>query len=487
MAHKKLVLLHSNDMHGDFLSKDKDTKLIGGVSMLSGYVNRVRSTEDTVLYAIAGDMLQGSLIDSEYKGISTMEIMNYLGPDIACVGNHEVDYGLAHLLFLEKYAKFPIISANFYIKNQNTRLLNPSKLIEIDGLKILFIGIITESILDSIKADTLIGTFIDVKDAAQEVAKICNAYRTTDVDLTVLLTHIGFENDLELAKLLDPALGVDLIIGGHSHTILQKPAEVHGIRITQAGVGTIQLGRFDLVIDSDTNAIVSSHWQLVPIDENHCPHDPVLEEVIHRYQDQVDAKYKRILTRFTKTLTHPSRLVETELGNLFADIGKELLGVDLMLLGSGSLRKSEMGPIVTMADLYAIFPFAEAVHQLKLTGRQLKHLFTTVMDPQKDTTSYEHYQLSQGSQIIYDNTNRRITSLIINGEPVEDERLYKVGIQTYHINNTDRFWDIPLSEILANGKSVVLCTSMTDIIEEYFMTHTNLKAKVEGRIQRIGG
>lgn len=485
MNTKSLVLLHSNDMHGDFLSKDRDAKLIGGVSMLSGYVNQTRSTEDTVLYAIAGDMLQGSLIDSEYKGISTMEIMNYLGPDIACVGNHEVDYGLAHLLFLEKYAKFPIVSANFYIKNQNTRLLNPSKLIEIDGLKVLFIGIITESILDSIKKDSLIGTFVDVKDAAQEVAKICNAYRTTDVDLTVLLTHIGFDNDLELAKLLDPALGIDLIIGGHSHTILDKPAEVNGILITQAGVGTVQLGRFDLEIDTDTNAIASYTWSLVPIDESHCPHDPVLEEVIRRYQDRVDEKYNRILTRFAKPLTHPSRLVETELGNLFADIAKDLLGLDLMLLGSGSLRKNELGPIVSVADLYALFPFAEAVHQLKLTGRQLKHLFNTVMDPHKDTPSFEHYQLSSGSQIIYDNPHRRISSLIINGEPVQDEQLYKIGIQTYHLNNTDKFWDLPLTEILANGKSIVLCTSMTDIIEEYFMTHTNLKSRVEGRIQRI--
>lgn len=485
MNTKSLVLLHSNDMHGDFLSKDRDAKLIGGVSMLSGYVNQTRSTEETVLYAIAGDMLQGSLIDSEYKGISTMEIMNYLGPDIACVGNHEVDYGLAHLLFLEKYAKFPIVSANFYIKNQNTRLLNPSKLIEIDGLKVLFIGIITESILDSIKADSLIGTFVDVKDAAQEVAKICNAYRTTDVDLTVLLTHIGFDNDLELARLLDPALGVDLIIGGHSHTILEKPAEVNGILITQAGVGTVQLGRFDLIIDTDTNSVTSYQWSLVPIDESHCPHDLVLEEVIRRYQDRVDEKYNRILTRFAKTLTHPSRLVETELGNLFADIGKDLLGLDLMLLGSGSLRKTELGPIVTVADLYAIFPFSEAVHQLKLSGKQLKHLFSTVMDPQKDTPSYEHYQLSSGSQIIYDNRTQHLVSLTINGEPVDEDKLYKVGIQTYHLNNTEKFWDLTLAEILANGKSIVLCTSMTDIVEEFFMTHTNLKSKLEGRIQRI--
>ncbi|MCX6706223.1 MAG: metallophosphoesterase, partial [Candidatus Woesebacteria bacterium] len=93
-------------MHGDFLAEAKlgEGKLIGGLALLSGYINKVRKEEENVLYIIAGDMLQGSLIDAEYKGISTIEIMNYLAPDVVAIGNHEVDYGLSHLLFLEKMA-----------------------------------------------------------------------------------------------------------------------------------------------------------------------------------------------------------------------------------------------------------------------------------------------------------------------------------------------------------------------------------------------
>ena len=107
---KKLTLLHSNDMHGDFLAEEVDEKLVGGVSMLSGYINKVRTEEKNVLYAISGDMFRGSIIDTEFKGISTIQIMNILGPDIVTLGNHEVDYGLAHLMFLEKCAEFPIIT-----------------------------------------------------------------------------------------------------------------------------------------------------------------------------------------------------------------------------------------------------------------------------------------------------------------------------------------------------------------------------------------
>ena len=113
---KKLTILHSNDLHGDFLAEQVDKKLVGGLSSLSGYVNKVRSEEKNVIYAIAGDMFRGSVIDSEYQGISTIGIMNMMAPDIVSLGNHEVDYGMAHLLFLEKCADFPIICANMYVK-----------------------------------------------------------------------------------------------------------------------------------------------------------------------------------------------------------------------------------------------------------------------------------------------------------------------------------------------------------------------------------
>ena len=146
--YKKLTLLHSNDLHGDFLEEAVDSRLIGGVSMLSGYVNKVRREEKNAIYCIAGDMFRGSVIDSEYKGLSTIEMMNMLAPDVVTLGNHEVDYGIAHLLFIEKCAKFPIINANLHITTNNARLFRPHYVLEIDGMKILFIGILVFTMLE---------------------------------------------------------------------------------------------------------------------------------------------------------------------------------------------------------------------------------------------------------------------------------------------------------------------------------------------------
>ena len=220
---KKLTLLHSNDLHGDFLAEKVDSGLIGGVSMLSGYISKVRNEEPNVIYAIAGDMFRGSLIDSEFRGISTIEIMNLLTPDVVTVGNHEVDYGLAHLLFLEKCANFPIINSNMYVRINDSRLFRSHVVLEEGGLKILFIGIITADVLSSTRAEELIGTLVDIREAADEVRKVTDTNMTKDIDLTVLLTHIGYEDDQKLAAELGPDSDVDIIIGGHSHTYLEEP------------------------------------------------------------------------------------------------------------------------------------------------------------------------------------------------------------------------------------------------------------------------
>src|SRR3989339_291679 len=318
---KKFTILHSNDMHGDFLAEIKEGKkeLIGGLALLSGYINQVRKEEKNVLFVVAGDMLQGSLIDAEWKGLSTIEIMNWLAPDVVTLGNHEIDYGLPHLLFLEKIANFPIVNANLYIKKNYKRLMNPYLIIKKAGFDILFTGIITEKIMDSIKQDKLIGSFVDLSEASQEVGKICNAYKNDDVDLTILLTHIGYESDIQLAKLLKPEWGVDMIIGGHSHTVLDKPAKVNNILIAQAGVGTDQIGRFDIEIDDDTNSIVNYKWQLIPIDEKIADPDKKLEEYIGSFKKEVDRKYSTLICKLSKELTHPKREVETTLGNFTAD------------------------------------------------------------------------------------------------------------------------------------------------------------------------
>ena len=480
---KKLTLLHSNDMHGDFLAEQIDDELVGGVGLLSGYINKVRQEEKNVLYAIAGDMFCGSIIDSEFHGVSTIQIMNMLAPDIVTVGNHEVDYGVAHLLFLEKCAEFPIINANLYIKTNHTRLFDPYRVIEIDGMKILFIGVLTEITLMKCKKDELVGTFVTLEDAAKEVGKICNAYNATDVDMTVLLTHIGLEEDKKLAEMLDPAWGVDVIIGGHSHSFMDEPAVVNGIPIVQAGTGTDQIGRFDMMIDTDTNSIDSYTWTPVPINASTCPRDASIEEVIRTYKDTTDEKYGRIITKFVRKLTAPSHIEETEIGNLFADLLKDSLGVDIFLVASGSFRVKELGPVVTKGDFDECFPFDDRAHLLYWTGAQLRHaLLRMLRDEALAGEHTEFYQISHGLEFEYDQSTHSMLKLNFEGKPVEDDQLFTVGLQEFHYRNLKDSFDLEYEEVEKEHPQREIATSCVQVLEEALQRGQHQNAKVEGRM-----
>ena len=480
---KKLTLLHSNDMHGDFLAENVYDRPVGGISLLSGYVNKVRKEEKNVIYAIAGDMFRGSIIDSEFLGISTIQIMNMLGPDVVTPGNHEVDYGVAHLLFLEKCAEFPIINANLHIKTNHARLFQPFKIIEIDGMKILFIGILTEIVLQQCKTDGLIGSFVSIEDAVEEIGRICNTYNAIDIDFTVLLTHIGFEEDKKLAAMLDPAWGVDVIIGGHSHTFMTEPYEVNGIPIVQAGTGTDQIGRFDITIDTDTNSVADYKWRSVPINSLNCPKDEEIEKLITQYKSRTDAKYSRVITRFNRKLTHYVRTQETEIGSIFSDALRNSLGLDIMLLGSGSIRSDEMGPIVMLTDLMVGFPYDDKVYMLKVSGEQLKRMILyMVRDEVWAGVHTEFYQLSEGLHVVYSREEHAFREFTYQGEKVDDDWVFTLGLQEFHYNNFEDIFNIPLEEITKNGTPRIVCTSCRSVIEEYLTAHQHLDHQVGDRL-----
>jgi 5'-nucleotidase len=472
-------------MHGDFLAeaRGKEGRLIGGLALLSGYLHQVRKEEENVLYVIAGDMLQGSIIDSEYKGISTMEIMNYLAPDVVTLGNHELDYGLPHLLFLEKMANFPILNANLYIRQYHKRLMQPYCIINRAGLDILFIGIITEMVMNQIKMDSDIGTFISLEEACAEVGKICNAYKNEDIDLTVLVTHVGFEADKQLAAMLDPGWGVDMIIGGHSHTVLEQPVRVNDVLIVQAGVGTDQIGRFDIVVDNDTNRIAESTWRLVPIDDDLAKPDKELQKYIDSYREAVDSKYKTIICRFVRKLTHPRREEETALGNLFADIAAERAQVDVAFIGSGSIRAKELGPLVTLGDFRTAFPYEETLFKLAVTGAQLKQIMAHTLRPENRKGGGECHQVSRGVKAIYNTARRELESLTLHGQPVQDEQPYTISLQEYQFENSAKTLGQTNEALTALAGSQVVATSTRDVLEEYLRIHQNLDSRVEGRFE----
>jgi 5'-nucleotidase len=351
-------------------------------------------------------------------------------------------------------------------------------------MKILFIGILTDTVLSMAKKEELVGNLVDIRDAATEIERICNAYNSTDVDCTVLLTHIGFEEDKLLAAELDPTLGVDIIIGGHSHTYLESPEVVNGILIVQAGMGTDQIGRFDLEIDTEKNAVCGFTWQSIPITDAYCPRDKALEAVLDLYKHETDKKYSRVITRMKRRLTHPSWYCETELGGLIADILQESLRLDIMLVGSGSIRVSELGPIVLLSDLTECLPYDDSAVALWATGEQLKRMISFMLrDEVFEGNHCEFFQFSKGVRTVYDRESRSLKEFSLNGEPINDKKIYKIGLQHYFYLNIKDFFSVSSEELSQNGKPTRVATSCRSVLDEYLSCHQNLDRHIEGRLE----
>jgi len=274
-----------------------------------------------------------------------------------------------------------------------------------------------------------------------------------------------------------------MIIGGHSHTFLEQPAQVKNILIAQAGVGTDQIGRFDIVVDDDTNSIVEWKWQLLPVDSNLAAPDPEIEKLIASFKEEVDRKYNRLIGRLAHQLTHPKREQETELGNLIADIFAQLDSLDVVFVASGSIRGQQLGPLVTLSDLKTVFPYKDTLYKFRVSGVQLTQIFAHIMRPENRIEGQsEYFQVNQGIKAVYNDAQNRLEWLSIKGQAVQDEQHYTICMDGYRYQNSAQNLDITHEELTKLGDSKVIATNYQDVLEEYLSHHQNLNSHIEGRL-----
>ena len=253
--------------------------------------------------------------------------------------------------------------------------------------------------------------------------------------------------------------------------------------IAQAGTGTDQIGRFDLEIDTNANRIHSFSWQSIPITDRFCPRDLALEQILHRYRSAAEEKYSRVITRLKRQLTHPSWYRETELGGFLADILAESLRLDLMLVGSGSIRVTELGPLVLLSDLTECLPYDDAAFALWVTGAQLKRMILFMLrDEVWDGSHCEFFQFSKGMRVVYDKQSHTLREFSLHGEAIANERIYKIGLQYFFYLNMQDFFSVSQAEVEKNGKPRRIATSCREVLDEYLSCHQNLDHAIGGRL-----
>ncbi|KAH3745150.1 bifunctional metallophosphatase/5'-nucleotidase [Pelomyxa schiedti] len=434
-------------------------------------------------------MLQGSPIDKEFHGVSTMELINFLDPVVCCVGNHEIDYGLPNLLWLEKLANFPIICANIYIKGTERRLLKPHYIANIYGVEILFVGVVTNELEQTLKLDKDIYERIEIRDAATEVIKVVQSFGRR-VPLTIILSHLGLAEDRILASKIPPSLGVNFIIGGHSHTLMRHAEVVNSIPIVQAGTGTGNIGRFDMTLNLQAQTL-DFVWKLESI-SNQCPRDPDLDTLLQGLESTIAAKHGTVLSTLKEELFHmpqeisptnPLPILETTMGNFFTDTLLNRLGSDMVLLIAGSLRVQKLRTTLTVGSIHEASPFTNAIVEVQASGATLFKMFQHFMSKHSDIR-HNTFAVSKGIRAIFDLSTNKLYSLTLNGKPLVPDQLYTIAMTDWVCLNRATLFGLT-DEDTFTGTPLAVHAPTADIMIEVLRTKRPFPAPAEGRLTYV--
>lgn len=221
-----LVILHSNDTHSQIEPQTVgENKGLGGYERRENYIEKVRKEYPNVLLMDAGDYSQGTPYFTLFKGDVEIELMNALGYDVATIGNHEFDNGIAELARRVKMASFPIVCANYdFTGTALEGIIKPYTVIEKGGLKIGVIGVLTD-IMSLVSPKNVKGIkYIEPYNVVNKLAS--KLKKKEKCDLVILLTHLGFDGGSKHAPSDDMVAAqskdIDIIIGGHSHTYITE-------------------------------------------------------------------------------------------------------------------------------------------------------------------------------------------------------------------------------------------------------------------------
>ena len=399
----EIVILSVNDMHA---SIDQFPKF-------ASMVDSLRAIYPDLLLFSAGDNRTGNPVNDQYDPVNypMIELMNRLGFDLCTVGNHEWDANIGALHDDVERAKFPFLCANVTIPNDVDLDFEPFEIFESQGVKMAVIGLI------EVRHDDIPGTHPD------NVAKVSfkrpnivlpqYKYLRDENDVVILLSHCGFEDDMELAQ-ANPWL--DAIIGGHSHTLIDHPSQTNGVLITQSGSHLKYATLVKLKVKD--HKVVNK--EAVVLNVNGVRKEkPEIKQLVNEFNKA--PQLNRALAVAKTKFENPE-----EVGCMMTDAIREISGADFAFQNTGGVRINYLnkGPI-TVKDVYSIDPFNNDVVVYKMTGAQVKKF---ILNSYRKNGGFPSF-VSGMSYTVGD--DERSVWVNMDGGNFSTNKVYKVAMNSY--------------------------------------------------------
>lgn len=474
-----LTIFHVNDTHTAFLPEPAtwrdDHAPVGGIVALASHLAEQRAAAGPSVLFDAGDFMTGNPIGEidvdGVRGGGWIDMLNTLGIDAGVIGNHDFDQGRENARKLAARANWPVMALDLRNEKGELELPDGPVVLERGGLKIGVIGVTCSDLFDVCADVRVAGLRLDDQ---EEVVRRWIRELDPKTDLLVLITHDGIERDTELARDLAGS-GLDVIVGGHSHTRLKSPRLVGGILIVQAGSKTTDLGRLDLRVADDR--VVSYDGRLITTYAAGRHADPSLEALVATYSARVDSEYGRVIGELATPWQRSGR-EESNVGDWVCDALRAAADADVALLNSGTLRKSFTAGPLTLLDVYALLPFSNTLVTFDADGATLRRI---VEANARGAVSGVHGILQvAGLRYAFSEVDggAKVEEIAVNGEPLDDARVYKVACPDFVAQKARVYMDMDPPATSYAG------TTITDAVADAVRAAGTIAATTDGRITR---
>jgi len=469
------VLLHTNDMHGRLVAGSSDGM---GLDRISTLVKTRRNAGEAVLLLDAGDALHGQPAVTLSRGKAMVDVMNAIGYEAFVPGNHDFNYGQARLLELAAMADFPMLAANITVDATGKSFLQPYMIKDVGGVTVAIFGLATPETLTMSHPDNSKGiTYGDPTAVAQAMVQELRG----KADVLVALAHLGFVGPYDSRELAKKVSGIDIIVDGHSHTLLPQGEVVGSTLIVSAHEYNKNLGQVQVVVENGTIVSMTASY-VTKETAMTLPADQAIIDLIAKINDEQKLILAEKVGVAAVDLNGERGIVRTQesaFGNMIGDAYIAVTGADMSFQNGGGIRSSVKAGDVTMGQILSVFPFSNRLITISLSGAKvLAALEHSVRLFPAENGGFMHVG---GIRFSFDPSRpagSRVNpaKVSVKGQPLDLNRNYKVATIDFLASGGDGY------VMFKDAANYVDLGDLTEVLANHFRTKSPVSPVIDNRI-----